>query len=82
MPVHALSILVYRGEFPEEGENVHFALLVATGEDRPYRDQVLAAQPHSAAEVVARTILGPSPTPVAFVKNMAKQHVNTKMKTM
>lgn len=52
-------------------EPLYAHYLVQSGADHPGRDDVLASQDNVGERVVREVILGPVPTPVLFVKNMA-----------
>lgn len=52
-------------------EPLYAHYLVRSGVDHPGRAEVLAAQDDDGEQVVRKVILGPVPTPVLFVKNMA-----------
>lgn len=52
-------------------EPLYAHYLTRTGAVHPGREDVLAAQDHDGERVVRDVILGPVPTPVLFLKNMA-----------
>lgn len=52
-------------------EPLYAHYLTRSGVDHPGREEVLADQDHDGEKVVRDVILGPVPTPVLFIKNMA-----------